>query len=338
MTVVVLPTDSPVALADAVATAGHHLRAGQLVAFPTETVYGLGAHALDPAAIARLYAAKGRPSHNPVIVHVADVAAARELASDWPEAAARLAEAHWPGPLTLVVRKRAGVPAAVTAGLDRVAIRIPDHPVALALLRAAAVPVAAPSANRSGGVSPTTAAHVVDSLGDRVDLILDGGPTAVGIESTVVDVTTDPPTLLRPGMLSSAAVAATLGVVPRVPGAVGEEDARPSPGMLARHYAPEAQVRLVRSGAAAMRDALREVAAPGVRVGAVTWSLEVPGGAATGLRLPEDPAGYARELYAALHRLDGAADILLVELPPEGAAWDAIHDRLRRASTPPEGA
>lgn len=337
MSVRVLQAGTPEAIASAAAAGASVLAAGGLVAFPTETVYGLGAHALDSDAITRLYAAKGRPAHNPVIVHVADVDAARALARAWPEAATRLAAAHWPGPLTLVVRKRSDIPAAVTAGLDRVAIRIPDHPVALALLRAAAIPIAAPSANRSGGVSPTTAEHVVHAIGDRIDLVLDGGPTTVGIESTVVDVTTDPPTLLRPGMLTREILTATLGIAPVLPASVGERDARPSPGMLARHYAPDAEVRMVAGGAGALERAVADLAGTGASVAVLTWSGPPPEGATAGLRLPDDPAGYARGLYAALHALDREIDLLLIEVPPADPAWEAIRDRVRRASAPREG-
>ena len=189
------------------------LRHGGLVAFPTETVYGLGAHALDEAAVARIYAAKGRPSYNPLIVHVTDAEAAKALVADWPTNAALLARAFWPGPLTLVLPKRGIVPDAITAGLPSVAVRVPAHPVALALLREARIPIAAPSANRCTELSPTTAAHVVESLGDVVDLIVDGGPTTVGIESTVVDLSGPAPRVLRPGMISAAQIAEVVGRV-----------------------------------------------------------------------------------------------------------------------------
>ncbi len=178
------------------------LRAGHVVAFPTETVYGLGANALDPAAIERIYQAKGRPAYNPLIVHVADIAGARALTTSWPEAAVRLTEEFWPGPLTIILPKAAAIPPIVTAGLPNVAVRVPSHPVALALLQAAGLPLAAPSANRSEGLSPTTAEHVRGSLGGRIPLILDGGPTSVGIESTVIDLSGPVPRVLRPGMIS----------------------------------------------------------------------------------------------------------------------------------------
>ena len=196
-----------------VARAAGVLRDGGLVAFPTETVYGLGANALDPNAVERIYSAEGRPAYNPLIVHIADASDAPLIAAEWPERAEMLARAFWPGPLTIVLPKKPNVPDGVTAGLPSVAIRVPAHPVARALLAAARIPVAAPSANRSMMLSPTTAAHVAKSLGDSVDLILDGGPTNVGIESTVIDLTTPTPTLLRPGMISAEAIGRIIGPI-----------------------------------------------------------------------------------------------------------------------------
>ena len=214
----------------ALRTAAELLRAGKLVAFPTETVYGLGAHALDVQAVARIYAAKGRPSYNPLIVHVADVEAAKALVTDWPTTAKLLARAFWPGPLTMVLPKRAVVPDAITAGLPAVAIRVPVHPVALALLREAGIPIAAPSANRFTELSPTAAEHVVQSLGDAVDLVLDGGSTTVGIESTVVDLTGPAPRILRPGMISAAQIRAVVGMLDERPLDFADGAPRPSPG------------------------------------------------------------------------------------------------------------
>jgi L-threonylcarbamoyladenylate synthase len=226
----------------AVAEAGKVLRRGGLVAFPTETVYGLGANGLDAGAVARIFAVKGRPADNPLILHVADRDGARVLARLWPPAADRLTERFWPGPLTVVVPAGPDIPEQVRAGLPTVALRCPRHPVAQALIRTAGVPVAAPSANRSGRPSPTTAAHVAADLDGAVDLILDGGPAEVGVESTVVDVSVDPPVLLRPGGLPPEAVEAVVGRLRRpAPG----EPAR-SPGMRYRHYAPERPVRWLR--------------------------------------------------------------------------------------------
>jgi L-threonylcarbamoyladenylate synthase len=320
---------------DVLAEAAHVLRAGGLVAFPTETVYGLGAHALDAAAVQRIFAAKGRPSFNPLIAHVPDVDGARALVREWPEAADRLARAFWPGPLTLVLPKRAHVPDVLTAGLPAVAVRVPSHPVALALLRAVGLPVAAPSANRFTELSPTTAQHVAKALGDRVDLILDGGPTSVGIESTVVDLTGPRPVLLRPGIVSATALAEVLGTTPERPAAPLAGDApRPAPGMVERHYAPRATVWLFdphERPAVAARLA-REAA--DARVGALLLApWDAAPAPALPVPMPDDPAAYARRLYAALHELDDAGcTIALVERPPDTPAWHGVRDRLTRAA------
>ena len=316
------------------------LRRGGLVAFPTETVYGLGAHALDERAVRGIYAAKGRPGYNPLIVHVADAGAVRDVARDFPERAERAARAWWPGPVTLVLPKRPEVPGIVTAGLDSVAVRVPAHPVALALLRASGLPIAAPSANRFTELSPTSAAHVVKGLGDRVDLVLDGGPTDVGIESTVVDLTGDVPVLLRPGLVSREELERVLGAV-ALPAAVPEgEVPRPSPGMVERHYAPRAELRIVdqREGASLLERALA-AEREGRRVGVIALEGDAGIDAADTLppgrwrALPNDAAGYARELYAALHDLDDlGCDLVLVQVVPGGDAWSGIRDRLRRAA------
>lgn len=308
------------------------LRAGGLVAFPTETVYGLGAHALDERAVERIYEAKGRPSLNPLIVHVASTQLARELALDWTEAAEAVARAFWPGPVTLVVRKRDIIPDIVTAGLNTVGLRVPAHPVALALLDEAAIPVAAPSANRSTHVSPTTAQHVVRGLGDAVDLVLDGGPTTVGIESTVVDVTGRVPRILRPGMIARDAIARVAGAA-ELATAMMAHDKPQSPGMLGRHYAPRARVRLFRSSE--REHALEEARAAieqRQRVCAMVFAaLDLP--AADEHIMPSTPDAYARVLYATLHALDEARyDVVFVERPPDTPEWMAVADRLGRAA------
>jgi L-threonylcarbamoyladenylate synthase len=309
------------------------IRAGRLVAFPTETVYGLGARADDAAAVLSIFAAKGRPAGNPLIAHVADVAAARALSADWPEAADRLAAAFWPGPLTLVVRRRegqGGVVAEAAAGGPTAALRVPEHPVALALLRAAGVPVAAPSANRSTEISPTTAAHVVKSLGARVDLVLDGGPTGYGIESSIVDVSRTPPVLLRHGAIPLATLAALAGVVDGADLVVPEGERAAAPGGHARHYAPRARVSLVPPEA--VRADVLALRARGVLTGALE---RAPGSVTEAPReaLPDDPAGYAAGLYAALHRLeDAGCEAIVIAAAPGGPAWAAVRDRLRRAS------
>ena len=320
----------------AIARAAAVLRAGRLVAFPTETVYGLGANALDAAAVGRVFTAKGRPSYNPLIVHVADAAKARQVAASWPEEAERLAKRFWPGPLTLVLPKRPGVPDAVTAGGPTVAVRVPAHPVALALLRAAGVPVAAPSANRSAGLSPTRAGHVLRGLDGRIDLLLDGGPTAVGIESTVLDLTATPPRLLRPGMVGRAELEAVVGPVEESPAVAPRPGTvLPSPGMMERHYAPNTPLVCVTGDSRTRAEQLHR---QGFRIGWVTWGTgagDAPPGVAAAA-LPREPAAFAAGLYAALHRLDALGlDRIVVELPPDTDAWSAVRDRLRRAAEAP---
>jgi len=322
------------ALEAAVHEAAAVLRAGGLVAFPTETVYGLGAHALDPAAVERIYRAKGRPAYNPLIVHVATVDAARALSSAWPAAADRLAERFWPGPLTLVVPKADFIPDSVSAGLGTVGIRVPAHPVAHALLAAAGIPVAAPSANRSAHVSPTTAEHVRRSLGDRVDLVLDAGPTPVGIESTVLSLAGPVPTVLRPGSIPVDALREVLGEVRVGGGEAGGDAARPSPGMLDRHYAPAAEVRLFDPEA---RDAALAKASWAAgehrRIGVIAFApADAP--ATQVVEMPADARAYAARLYAALHELDAAGcEVVWIEQVPDTPAWAGVRDRLRRAAT-----
>jgi L-threonylcarbamoyladenylate synthase len=325
--VVSATSPEPATIARAAALLGQ----GRLVCFPTETVYGLGANALDPTAVNGIYEVKGRPAHNPLIVHVADAAAARRLVTAWPEAAERLAQRWWPGPLTLVLPKSRDVPSEVTAGLGTVGLRVPAHPVALALLKAAGVPVAAPSANRSGDLSPTTAEHVQRSLGDRIPMILDAGPTTVGIESTVIDLSDRAPMLLRPGMVTREEIESLIGPV-TVPGPPMEAEApRPSPGMLERHYAPKAKVVLFSNLAEAL-PAAAEARARGGKIAALVRSLAV-NGADILERLPEDPVAYARDLYGSLDRLDqqGPA-LILVQRPPATPEWAGIRDRLERAA------
>jgi L-threonylcarbamoyladenylate synthase len=297
------------------------IRAGRLVAFPTETVYGLGANALDETAVRRIYEAKGRPATNPLIVHVDSIGMARGLAREWPAGADTLAERYWPGPLTLVVPKHPRVPDAVTAGLDTVGLRVPAHPVALALIRAAGTPIAAPSANRFTELSPTTAEHVRRGLGGAVDLILDGGPTTVGIESTVLSLAGVRPRLLRPGMVSRKDIEDAVGPIEEgFEGAV--LGAHPSPGLHPRHYSP--QTRLLVVVGCTMPDCGRgaylhrgEACPEGVR--------DVP--------MPPAPAAYAAVLYETLHALDREGlDWIAVEQPPDGPEWAGVADRLARAA------
>jgi len=308
---------------DTLSRAAAILRRGGLVAFPTETVYGLGANALDPEAVARIFEAKGRPAHNPLIVHVADRAHARRVIGAWPPDADALAERFWPGPLTLVVSRPAHIPDIVAAGLDTVAVRAPAHRVAQRLIEVAGLPLAAPSANRSGAISPTRADHVLRGLDGRIDLVLDAGPTEVGIESTVVGLS--PPRLLRRGHIDRSAIESVVGPVLDL--TAGGEPRPESPGMSRRHYAPDAEVVVIAEGDA---EGLRTALARGGRTGALLRSLEAAGEHV--LTLPDDPVAYARGLYAALHRLDVACDRLVIEAVPDDEAWSAVRDRLERAA------
>jgi L-threonylcarbamoyladenylate synthase len=314
---------------DDLARAAELLRGGGLVAFPTETVYGLGALARDPLAVRAIFAAKGRPATNPVIVHVPGAAEARALVAAWPQEAEALAARFWPGPLTLVLPRAAGVPDEVTAGGPTVGVRAPAHPVAQALLRAAGGPLAAPSANRSEHVSPTSAPHVLADLDGRVDAVIDGGPCAVGIESTVLSLAHGAPRILRPGGVSRAALEAVLGPLAAGPPPEASGPAA-SPGQHARHYAPAG--RVVLAGRDALAAALAPLPAPR---GLVTMGESPPAAAplaGAAIALPASPDGYARALYAALRDLEdrGCAAIVL-EAPPGGPEWEAVRDRLRRA-------
>jgi len=312
----------------AIADAAELIRSGRLVAFPTETVYGLGADALNEPAVRRIFAAKGRPTTNPLIVHLASIDMAQEVVATWPDSADRLAARFWPGPLTLVLPKHPCVPDKVTAGGPTVAVRMPAHPVARALIQAAGTPVAAPSANRSSALSPTTAQHVIASLGDAVDLVLDAGPCPGGIESTVLDLTADPPQILRPGLITADQIRDVIGavVVDRSPG----EPSR-SPGLLPRHYAPRTPLELA-PGDGSIR--VRELAETGVRVAWLTWDHVPPVAGVEVVSMPRDPNAYAARLYAELHRLDAAnLDRIIVAEPPDEPAWLAIRDRLRRAAS-----
>ena len=283
------------------------IREGRLVAFPTETVYGLGANALDPAAVARIFAAKGRPRTSPLIVHVDSIAMARGLAAEWPAAAETLARRYWPGPLTLVVPKRPAIPDIVTAGLGTVGLRMPAHPLALELIRAAGVPIAAPSANRFTQLSPTAAGHVPEELADYV---LDGGPARVGIESTVLSLAGEP-ALLRPGVIPLPEIEALIGPVRT--GAAPAGEAHSSPGMHPRHYRPATPLHLLPHGAP--------------RPAGNGAHLRI------GREMPADPLAYAAALYDMLHRLDAESlDWIAVEEPPHTPEWAGVLDRLRRAA------
>lgn len=288
------------------------IRSGGLVAFPTETVYGLGANALDAAAVQKIFEMKGRPGTSPLIVHVASVEMARKVVAEWPPLAEELARQWWPGPLTMVLRKQDSCPVNVTAGLPTVGVRMPNHPLALELIEAAGVPIAAPSANRFTGLSPTTADHVKTAFGGAVP-VLDGGPCTVGIESTVVAIEGGKLKLLRLGMIS-------LGEIERA----ATQDAgvpHPAPGMHEKHYSPRTRLILVRSSTE-LPD----------RTGAYVWRAAL-GPAARSVRMPLDAAPYAAELYRVLHQLDAENwPWIAVEMPPDTPDWSAIRDRLSRAA------
>jgi len=323
----------------AIAEAAQRIRAGALVGFPTETVYGLGADASNDAAVALIFSAKGRPPEHPLIVHVAGAAQVADYASDMPDFAARLIEAFWPGPLTLILPRRAGVAAAAAGGQNSIGLRCPAHPVALALLQACATGLAGPSANRFGRVSPTTALHVQEELGDAL-MVLDGGPCAVGIESTIVDCTRGQPVLLRPGLLTRAQLEAVCGQPVLDKDAPTTVAAPRASGMLESHYAPNARVRLM--DALALQTALDAIdannataaaqASPGPVAVYARFKLRV-NTPALHRQMPEDAAAAAQQLFAVLRELDalGVSEIW-VQIPPDAAEWDGVRDRLNRAA------
>ena len=345
-----------------IARAAAVIRAGGLVAFPTETVYGLGADALNEDAARKIFLAKERPADDPLIVHIASASQLPQLARQIPQRAWDLIERFWPGPLTLVLPKTERVPTVTTGGLDTVAVRMPSHPVAKRLIELSAVPIAAPSANRFGRPSPTIAKHVWEDLHGRIDLILDGGPTPIGVESTVLDLTVDPPMVLRPGGVTLEELRAVLGDVQMLD-AAHTEAAKRSPGTRSRHYAPRAQVLLVEQGAA--EAALKELS--GKRVGVLVHGTRLrldrtsspangrrrrtvqtksgpsscwggAGGEVIIIQMPRSLKAYARRLFAALRELDEqGVDVIVVEKLQERGLGRAIMDRLRRASQAPPG-
>ena len=317
----------------AIDAAARALEAGQLVGFPTETVYGLGADAENPQAVAAIYAAKGRPQDHPVIVHLAPDAPLDYWAAEIPQEAKALADAFWPGPLTMILKRAANIPDAVSGGQDTVGLRCPSHPVAIALLRAfkgGKGGVAAPSANKFGAVSPTLAQHVRDEFGQdgSVAMVLDGGASQVGIESTIVDLSrlaTHGPVLLRPGHISAEAIAAVIDQLPSAPDAAAPR----ASGTLESHYAPHTPVAMQDS--TQLRQTLAELTGKGRKVALIHYTDLPPTHAAQ--RLPATPDGFAHALYAALRAMDGqGADVILVEAPPQGGDWLGVNDRLRRAA------
>ena len=338
-----IESPTPAAIAEAVAL----LRAGELVGMPTETVYGLAADALDPAAVSKVFAAKGRPADHPLIVHLPSAEHLPQWAAAIPKDALALARAFWPGPLTLILKRTADVPDEVTGGQDTVGVRVPAHPVALALLRAFDGGLAAPSANRFGRISPTTATHVQEELGERVAMILDGGACAVGIESTILDFSRDVPEILRPGAITPEDIARVIGRRPRVRGeleqAPSADSASASPvprvsGALAAHYAPRTPLRLVEP--ALLADEATVLAGEGSRVAVLAHSSPDPQDPRlTWQSLPAEPTAYAQGLYASLRALDAVgADFILIEALPGGPGWRAVADRLGRAAVGSGGA
>jgi L-threonylcarbamoyladenylate synthase len=303
------------------------LRAGELVCFPTETVYGVGADAANPAALRRVFSAKGRPADHPLILHLPATWKTDDLVDEWvadvPEQARTLAERFWPGPLTLVLRRGRRVPDEVTGGQDTVALRVPAHPVAQRLLAEFGGAVAAPSANRFGRISPTRPEHAAAELGDRLAMVIDGGPSTVGVESTILDLSSGTPRLLRPGGVSRRLLADVLG---EQPAAANEGEGPRAPGRLASHYAPASPVRLVPG------DALGRELEGEPHASVLALRPAPPAFAGRWLRLPGEPEGYARELYSALRQLDALGRRILIESPPEGADWEAVNDRLARAA------
>ncbi len=299
------------------------LRRGGLVAFPTETVYGLGADASSKDAVARLYAAKRRPADHPVIVHFVDAETAFSWARDVPPAARKLAQKFWPGPLTLILKKSARAGDFVTGRQDSIGLRVPSHPVAQDLLRAFGGGIAAPSANRFGQISPTTAAHVREDLENDVELVLDGGPSEVGIESTIVDLSGDESVLLRPGRISAVELEAVLGS----PILAKQADSPRHSGGLERHYAPRTPARLVPT-----HEFDQEISRLGSTIAALAFS-KPDERVDYWLRMPREPQAYAQKLYAALRELDSArCEMILIETPPEAPEWAAVRDRLERAT------
>ena len=331
-----LPTPDQISQAVAV------LRDGGLVAMPTETVYGLAADARNPEAVKRIFAAKGRPADHPLIVHIADHRQLDAWCAEVPDAARRLAEAFWPGPLTLILKRDARVLDAVTGGQSSIGLRVPAHPVALALLRAFGDGLAAPSANRFGHVSPTTAAHVHAELGNAVDLVLDGGACAIGIESTIVDLTAGQPRILRPGGITRARIEAVLGTA--IPAALSGLAGVPRvSGALPSHYAPHTPLRwaVPTAGATGLnRSAVIETAGESSTVGIIAIGGPDEEAALQGVfsrlewrSLPAEPEAYAQRIYAELRELDALGlDLILLEAPPDTAEWEAVRDRLQRAA------
>lgn len=329
-----LSSDTPRLFEAAVEQAAELLQKGQVVALPTETVYGLAANALDARAVARIFEIKGRPAHNPVIVHVAGLDMARACAYCWPPLAERLANAFWPGPLTLVLSRSARIPNLVTAGGETVGIRWPSHPVIQAVIQRCGFPLAAPSANLSNRLSPTTAAHVLKQLDGKIPLIIDGGHAQVGIESTVLDLSVLPPRVLRPGMIHHQALLAVTGEL------AGEkttpEPKLKSPGLFPKHYAPRARLALLPwQNEHELHAQAKRFSIPFARIYVVAHTHIPPSSGFAGVSvIPHDAEAFARAIYAQLHECDDAgAELIIIEQLPEAEEWRALRDRMNRAAS-----
>jgi L-threonylcarbamoyladenylate synthase len=335
VTAEVLSTHTPALFAAAVERAAELLCVGEVVALPTETVYGLAANALDEKAIAKIFQIKGRPANNPIIVHVAGNEMAESCVKNWPSGADKLAKAFWPGPLTLVLPRAEKIPKVVTAGGETVGVRWPGHPFIQAVIRKCNFPLAAPSANLSARVSPTNAGHVRRQLGGKIPLIVDGGQSQVGIESTVLDLTVSPPRILRPGMIHAGSLAAICGEVANNEWqATGQETFR-SPGLLRKHYSPKAKLLVLdwKSDADLKSQLVARHLSPAICF--IVAYTKIPSGEnfADVSVMPHDAEAFARAIYAELHRCDAAgAESIIVEAPPDLPEWSGITDRLRRAS------
>ena len=332
----ILSTHTPELFQKAVRAAAKLLQAGEVVALPTETVYGLAANALDERAVAKIFQVKGRPSHNPIIVHVASNEMAQACVANWPELVGKLSRAFWPGPLTLVLPRAKNIPSNVTADGETVGVRWPGHPFMQAVIRECGFPLAAPSANLSNQISPTNAEHVRAQLGEKISLIVDGGQSQVGIESTVLDLTVSPPRILRPGMIHAESIAAVTGKIQKVEtGKQKPEAALRSPGLLVKHYSPKAKLIVLDwKDDADLRTQLvaRHLSSTACFVIAHT-TIPASFGAENVSVIPHDAEAFARALYSELHRCDEAgAKLIIVEAPPDLPEWSGIADRLRRAA------
>jgi L-threonylcarbamoyladenylate synthase len=330
----ILSTHTPELFQKAVRRAAELLRAGEVVALPTETVYGLAANALDENAVAKIFQIKGRPAHNPIIVHVASNEMAKACVAQWPELADKLSKSFWPGPLTLVLPRAEKIPDAVTAGGATVGVRWPSHPFMQAVIRECGFPLAAPSANLSNQISPTNAEHVRAQLGGKIPLIVDGGQSQVGIESTVLDLTVTPARILRPGMIHAESLAAVTGNLQHPTSNIQHPNLK-SPGMLEKHYSPKAKLVVAswqNDGELAAQIGNWQLAIADVQIVAHT-KIPVSFSPTNVSVIPHDAEAFARALYAELHRCDAAgAKLIVVEAPPASPGWSGIADRLRRAA------